>query len=169
MAVHVHPLLMVWAVVVWIATYLLASWLVAMTQRKTLVCWSVGIFGLTAVYLRTPSQVFRVAAVAVPAMLVGIACYASLYLSRPGPIIGLDEESAARLLVFGGASAIVAALELARLIGDLRFPLWGEARVMALVQRSRALGGLIHFTPAGRRFLRERFGATPSEFVRTLA
>lgn len=168
MAVHVHPLLMVWAVVVWAATYLLASWLVAMTQRKTLVCWSVSVFGLMAVYLRPPSQVFRIVQVAIPAMLVSIACYASLYLSRPAPIAGLDEQSAARLLVFCGAFVVIAGLELGRLVGDLRFPLWGEARVMALVQRSRALGGLIHFTPAGRRFLRERFDATPSEFVRTV-
>lgn len=169
MAEHVHPLPMVWAMVVWGATYLLASWLVAMTQRKMLVCWSVGIFGLMVVYLRAPSLLFRTAQVTIPAMLVSIACYASLYLSRPEPIVGLDQQSAARLLVFCGAFAIVGGLELARVIGDLRFPLWGEARVMALVQRSRALGGLIHFTPAGCRFLRERFGATPREFVRALA
>ena len=169
MAVQVHPLPMVWAVGVWVATYLLASWLVAMTQRKTLVCWSVGIFGLAVVYLRAPSRAFRAAQVMVPALLVSVACYASLYLARPEPITGLDEHSATRVAVVLGAFAGVAAVELLRLFGDLRFPLWGEARVMALVQRSRALGGLVHFTPAGRQFLRERFGATPREFVRAVA
>jgi hypothetical protein len=167
-AVQVHLIPVAWAVVVWVATYLLASWLVAMTQRSALVCWSVGIFGLAVVYLHAPTRGCRAAQVAVPALLVSLVCYASLYLSRPPPIGGLDHSSAARLVVLGGAFAVVAALELWRLFGDLRFPLWGEARVMALVQRSRALGGLIHFTPAGRKFLRERFGATPREFVRTV-
>lgn len=167
-ALQVHLFPVAWAVVVWVATYLLAGWLVAMTRRASLVCWSVGIFGFAVVYLYAPTRSFRAAQVAVPALLVSVVCYASLYLARPAPIGGLDQDTAARLVVLGGVFVVVAALELWRLLSDLRFPLWGEARVMALVQRSRALGGLIHFTPAGRKFLRERFGATPREFVRTV-
>lgn len=168
-AVQVHPLPLAWAVVMWVAVYLLASWLVAMSQHQTLVCWAVGIFGLAAVYLRAPSRALRALQVVVPALLVSAAMYASLYLAQPKPISGLDQQSVARLLLLAGSFALVAAFELLRLFVDLRFPLWGEARVMVLVQRSRALGGLVHFTPAGRKFLRERFGASPREFVRTVA
>jgi hypothetical protein len=63
---------------------------------------------------------------------------------------------------------IAAGLQGLRLFGDLRFPLWGEARMLALVERSRALGSRVHFTSAGRQLLRERFGATPREFLRSL-
>jgi hypothetical protein len=47
-----------------------------------------------------------------------------------------------------------------------RYPLWGEARVMAQVQRSQATGATIIFTALGRSFLRDRFGVTPGEFTR---
>jgi hypothetical protein len=65
----------------------------------------------------------------------------------------------------------VAAVTLGRLLGilrDVHLPLWGEARVLARVQRSAVTGALIFFTPAGRTFLHDRFNATPGEFVRML-
>jgi hypothetical protein len=64
----------------------------------------------------------------------------------------------------------VALLTVWRILGLLRerrFPLWGEARVLATIQRTRATGALIFFTTLGKTFLRERFGATPGEFLRT--
>jgi hypothetical protein len=84
------------------------------------------------------------------------------------PLVGLDQQPTARLTLVGLLFLAIATIEVGRMFGDLRFPLWGEARVLVCVQRFRALGGLIHFTPAGRAFLRERFGATPREFVRAV-
>jgi hypothetical protein len=85
---------------------------------------------------------------------------------RPPPIQGLDQDPASRAI----ATAIpVVALTLIQLFGVIRarrYPLWGEARVMAQVQRSQATGATTIFTALGRTFLRDRFGVTPGEFTR---
>jgi len=92
----------------------------------------------------------------------------SLFVLAPGLVPGLDrslETMAAAVLV------PVAAVTVWRLVSILRahrVPIWGEARVLALVQRSVASGALIFFTASGRAFLRERFNVAPGEFVRML-
>lgn len=168
MGVQIHPLALLGSVLVWIATYLCVCWLLVMAHRRSLVCWSIGLFGVAAVYLRAPSRALVAAQVFVPALLMAGTGYACLYLTHPMPLGGLDQRLTARLALAALIFLVIALVEGARIVGDLRFPLWGEARVLACVQRFHALGGLIHFTPSGRRFLRERFGATPREFVRAV-
>jgi hypothetical protein len=166
--VHVDALQLVWVVLTWIVLYQAARVALVIAHRESLVCWSVGPLGISAVYLRRPPAAWMAAQVGLPALVVGCAGYVGLFVLHPIPIGGLDLRPAARL----GAAALVglaaAALAGVRLLGDVRFPLWGEARVLAHVQRSRALGGLVLFTRAGRTFLRERYGATPREFLRAV-
>ncbi|HEY7780925.1 MAG TPA: hypothetical protein VIC85_12000 [Ktedonobacterales bacterium] len=166
-ALHVHALYLTGWVIIWLATYQLACWLVAAARREAPLCWIVGPLGISAVHLRAPSRGALLLELALPPVLVTAVCYASLYVIQPGPISGLAPTLAPRLAVVVLTLAVVGGWRVLRALGELRFPVWGEAGVLARVQRSRALGALVHFTPAGRDFLRDRFGATPREFLRT--
>ena len=161
-------LYVLWLIVLWLASYQVACWLVALAHRKALVCWSIGPFGVSVVYLREPPPAVLASQVTLPGVAVACASYLGLYALHPLQPASLDLLPLARLGTVLAAGATAAGLQAARVLTDLRFPLWGEARVLACVQRSRALGAMIHFTPAGRAFLRERFGASPREFLRAV-
>jgi hypothetical protein len=161
-------LYLVGVVVVLLATYQLAGWLVAHLHQRSLVCWSVGPLGVSAVYLRPPSLLSRVIEAAVPAAAVAGVSYLMLYQVAPSALLVALNVPLRRVGLLLISAALAAGLQGIRLFGDLCFPLWGEARMLALVERSRTLGSRVHFTPAGRQLLRDRFGATPHEFLRAM-
>jgi hypothetical protein len=161
-------LYLVGLVVLWFTTYQAACWLVALIHSKTLVCWSVGPFGVSAVHWREPAPGLLLIQVTLPGLAVACVGYASLYAVYAGWSAALTSLSVARVGVAAALGVVASALQVLRILADRRFPLWGEARVLAFVQRSRALGSLIHFTPTGRAFLRERFDATPREFLQAV-
>jgi hypothetical protein len=148
-----------------LAAYQVACWLVLLMPRRSLIGWSVGPFGIAAIALGKPSRPVLLAQFVAPVFALAGVSYAALYLAHLWPLDSADQRPAARALTTLAALAIGAALQGLRLAGDLRFPIWGDARVLATVQRSRALGGIVLFTARGRAYLRERFGATPREFL----
>ncbi len=162
----IHPLYLMIVIVLWLAAYHVAYWMVAIVRDPSLICWSVGPFGVTVVSLGQPSRRQVVLQLTIAAVVLASLAYTSLYLITPQPIPGLSHALTMQII----AVAIpVGVVTLARLIGimrDHRSPLWGEARVLTGVQRSLATGAHIYFTPVGRAFLRERFDATPHEFLR---
>ena len=167
MNVHINPIYLTGVILAWFAVYHLAYALIAIARDRSLVCWSIGPLGISAITLREPPARQVLAQFMFAALAVAGATYASLYLLEPPPIAGLRQAVSAQLIA---VLIPVALLTLWRLLGILRerrFPLWGEARVLASIQRSRATGALIVFTTLGRAFLRERFGATPGEFLHT--
>jgi hypothetical protein len=52
---------------------------------------------------------------------------------------------------------------------DLRYPLWGEARILCSLQFLRASWASIHFTPFGLSYLRDHFGSSPSELLQVFS
>jgi hypothetical protein len=164
--VQVNLEVLVSAVVVWWLAYHLVYWLCALTRDPSLVAWSLGPLGITIVALREPSFGQRLLQLALAGSALAAVVYASLYVVHPAPIVGLHRTPADEALT---VLIPVVAFTLARLLiiaRERRFPLWGEARVMAAVQRSRATGAIVFFTATGRTYLRERFGTTPHEFLR---
>jgi hypothetical protein len=148
----------------WLLVYN-AVYRLAALGNPSLVCWSVGPLGVTAVPLREPSLGHRLWQLALAALALAVLAYASLFLLRPPPILGLDQSLSGRALAVLIPVVVFTVWRLVGIVRERRFPLWGEARVMTSVQRGIATGAIIFFTPAGRTFLRERFGATPSEFL----
>lgn len=166
MDISIQPLYLLVVVVLWVVAYHVSYWLVAIAREPSLVFWSVGPFGVSVVALREPPVRRLVAQLGVAAVVLAGIAYGTLFLLNPPPIAGLDRTLAGEL----AAVAIpVAAISLSRVLGiayERRHPLWGEARVLTGAQRSLATRSRIYFTTAGRAFLRERFGATPHEFLR---
>jgi hypothetical protein len=164
--IQINVLFLISVVVIWLLVYHITYWLTETLNDSSLVCWSVGPLGLSSVSLREPRMSRLLWQFLISGLVLGAVAYACLFALRPPPILGLEQDPASRAVA---AAIPVAALTLIQLVGVIRarrFPLWGEARVMALVQRSRATGAIIVFTALGRAFLRDRFGATPGEFTR---
>ena len=165
MTVHIHTLYFVAVVALWLAVYHLTYWLTAIAREPSLVCLGVGPLGVTVVSLRQP-PILRVAAqLAVAACVLAAIVYANLYLVTPAPIAGLNHAFAQETIGVGLPVVVATATRLLFVLRDRRYPLWGEAGVLARVQRSLATGSRVYFTSAGKTFLRERFGATPREFL----
>ncbi|HUY75314.1 MAG TPA: hypothetical protein VMV29_00985 [Ktedonobacterales bacterium] len=167
-SVHINLLYLLAVALGWALVYYVVYAATAIARDSSLICWGVGPLGLTVVTLRRPAG--RQLALQFASAGLALACVAdvSLFLTHPGPITGLSETVGAEL---GVIALIVALATGARALANLRarrFPLWGEARVLAAVQRSVATGAVLFFTPTGRVFLRERFGATPGEFIQTM-
>ncbi len=148
-----------------LAAYQVACWMMLLLPRQSLIGWTVGPFGIGAIALGTPSRRVRVAQIVAPVLVLAGVSYADLYLAHPWALARVDHRPAARALATLAALLVGAALQALRFAGEVRFPIWGDARVLATVQRSRALGGIVLFTARGRAYLRERFGATPREFL----
>ncbi|HEU5348182.1 MAG TPA: hypothetical protein VFU63_06185 [Ktedonobacterales bacterium] len=166
MSIHINPIYLTGVILAWFAIYHLAYALIAITRDRSLVCWSIGPLGISAVTLREPPISQVVAQLICAALAVAGTSYASLYLLTPPPIAGLEQTLSGQLVAMAIPVALLTLWRLLGIVRERRFPLWGEARVMASIQRSRASGALIVFTTLGRNFLRERFGATPGEFLR---
>jgi len=163
---QINPEYLATVVLLWLVVYHLVYWLTALTRDPSLVAWSLGPFGLSVVALREPPARQRLLQLALAGLTLAALVYTTLYLVHPGPIAGLDLAPSDRALTVLAPVAALTLWRLLMILRERRFPLWGEARVMAVIQRSRATGAIIFFTRGGRSFLRERFGATPHEFLR---
>jgi hypothetical protein len=165
---EIHVLALIWLVAVWLITFQTLSALMLQLHARSLVAWSVGIFGVSAIYLRRPNVVLRFLQLALP--LAGAGAITYVLLSEPitPPVTGLPDTHIAHLWLATGATLILGFPRLIGAYAELRFPLWGEAGIVDRVARNRALGSAIYFTAMGRAYLRDRFGATPGEFLQTV-
>ncbi len=166
MGIHINPLYFTSVIILWIVTYHVAYWLVALARDSSLVFWSVGPFGISVVSLREPPARRILAQLGVAAGALTVVAYTSLFVVNPPPIAGLGRGASAQAVAVAIPVAVVTVARLIAIVRDRRYPLWGEARVLTSAQRSLATRARIYFTPTGRAFLRDRFGATPNEFLR---
>ncbi len=165
---HINLLSLALMIVVWLIVYHGVYWALAIARNPSLICWGVGPFGLIVIALRQPGRGLRLAQFVAAGLALASVADVSLFVARPEPITGLDQSPLSELGVVFAVVALATLLRLAANARLRRFPLWGEARVLAGVQRNIARGAVLIFTPLGRAFLRERFNATPNEFIQTM-
>src|SRR6266702_1815041 len=63
---------------------------------------------------------------------------------------------------------LTSTLDFMNALRDLRYPLWGEARILRSMQLLRTTWASIHFTPFGLSYLRDRFGSSPTDLLQVL-
>ncbi|HLY31254.1 MAG TPA: hypothetical protein VKQ36_09505 [Ktedonobacterales bacterium] len=165
---HINLFYLVLVTLGWVLVYQAIYWALAIVRDPSLICWGVGPFGLIIVTLRKPGPGLRLIQLVAAGLALASVADASLFLARPGPITGLSQTPLAELGVVALVVALATGVRLLANVRMQRFPLWGEARVLATVQQNVARGAILVFTPLGRAFLRERFGATPGEFIQTM-
>ena len=166
MGIQVNPLFFASALLAWVVIYHVVYSLIAIVRDGSLICWSVGLLGISIVQLEEPPLRQLLAQVATAALALATTVYVTLFVLQPGPIAGLGSSVRVRAVAIVLPVVVIVGSHLLALLRERHFPLWGEARVLARVQRSLATGGVVIFTPAGRLFVRQRFDATPGEFLR---
>lgn len=168
MDLQVHTLQLFEFLILWLALHEGTYLLLGMLRRRTLVCWSIGFLGAATTYIRAPGRLFALLQLLLPAILAAGFLRFSLFAVSPGPIENLPHGLLAQALTVIFSFLFTSAIRALLLLRDWRYPLWGEALVMRNLSWSRATGAFVYFTAFGRAFVRDRFQATPREFLQTL-
>ena len=151
---------------IWMILCELTHVLVLLWRHEPLVGWAVSPFGLTLMSLREPSllsiwlDVVCPACVSIGVLMVGLFSPLSPIKYAAEPIIKVG------VIVCG--VLLASAADLINALRDLRYPLWGEARILRTMQLLRTNWSQIHFTPFGYSYVRTRFGSNPSELLQLL-
>jgi hypothetical protein len=164
----VHPAELTTVILLWILAYALTYLLVSSLRADPLIGWSIGPFGISTIFLREPSWPYRLLQLFLPAIVAALVMDLGLFHLTPPPIPSLPHTPAAEVPIAVLSGLAVSSGSIRRIVRDLRYPLWGEARMLHTLHHVRSLGGKVFFTAFGRIYVREAFGTTPQDFLQAL-
>jgi hypothetical protein len=154
-------------VILWIILCECARMLATVLRNDPLIGWAVGPLGISTLFVSEPSIVFILFNALFPAAISACVLYFGLFTALPSPIF-LPHHLFVETLVICGGVILTCTGDFLDVVRDLRYPLWGEARVLRSIQLLRASWATIHFTPFGLSYLRDHFGSSPTELLRAL-
>ncbi len=157
------PLLVAY-VFIWLFLVACARLLVRVYRHDPLVGWAVGPLGVSTVYLSEPSPFFILFSALFPAVVSVVILFFEFFSVLPSPLV-LPNNLLVNILVIVIGVLLTSTLDFLDALRDLRYPLWGEARVLRNIQLLRASWASIHFTPFGMAYLREHFGSSPTDLL----
>jgi hypothetical protein len=155
-------------VLIWITLVGCARILVRMYRNDPLVGWAVGPLGLSTLYLSEPSPVFILFNALFPAVVSAFVLYIGLFTALPSPL-ALPSNPLVEILVVTIGVLITCTVDFLAAMRDLRYPLWGEARILRNIQLMSASWASIHFTPFGLSYLRDHFGSNPTDLLQSFS
>lgn len=155
-------------VLLWIILVECARILVRVLRNDPLVGWAVGPLGVSTLYLSEPSPMFILFNALFPAVVSAFVLYIELFTALPSPL-ALPNTPLVKILVITVGVLLLSTGDFFDALRDLRYPLWGEARILRSIQLLRASWATIHFTPFGLLYLRERFGSEPTDLLQSFS
>ena len=153
---------------IWIILVECARILVRVYRNDPLVGWAVGPLGVSTLYLSEPSPVFILFNALFPAVVSAFVLYLGLFTALPSPLT-LPSNPLVEILVITIGVLITSTVDFLDAMRDLRYPLWGEARILRSIQLLRASWASIHFTTFGLTYLREHFGSNPTDLLQSFS
>jgi hypothetical protein len=164
-SVHITNILgLIGFLVLWIILFESAHMLVSLLRHDPLIGWAIGPLGVTTLFLREPSIFYILLNAFFPALVSGAVLYLGLFTDVPAPI-ALPRSPLIEIVVVAAGVLITSTGDAVNAMRDLRYPLWGEARILRSIQFLRASWATIHFTPFGLSYLRDTFGSTPTDLL----
>ncbi len=154
-------------VILWLGLVECSKILLKAFRNDPLIGWAVGPLGISTLFLCEPSTRFILFNALFTTFVSGVILYLGLFTSLPSPLL-LPHSLLVTLTVLILGVLITSLGDWINALRDLRYPLWGEARVLRNIQYLRASWASIHFTPFGLSYLREHFGSNPTELLRAL-
>jgi hypothetical protein len=154
-------------VLLWIVLVECARMLVRVLRNEPLVGWAVGPLGVSTLYLSEPSPLFILFNALFPAVVSACVLYIGIFTSFPSPVV-LPHTPLVEILVIVIGVLLTSMGDFLDALRDLRYPLWGEARILRSIQLLRASWTTIHFTPFGLSYLRDHFGSNPTDLLQAL-
>lgn len=168
MHVHITSLLgLIGFVVLWLVLVECTKLLLKAFRNDPLIGWAVGPFGVSTLFLSTPSARFILLSTTFQTLASGAILYLGLFTGLPSPL-SLPHNALVILFVVTIGALLTSIGDWITALRDLYFPLWGEARILRNIQSLRASWATIHFTPFGLSYLREHFGSNPTELLQAL-
>ena len=152
-------------ILLWFVLVECARMLVRVLRNEPLIGWAVGPLGVSTLYLSEPSPLFILFSVLFPAGVSAFVLYVGLFTSLPSPAV-LPHTPLVEILVVVGGVILTSTGDFVDALRDLRYPLWGEARILRSIQLLRASWATIHFTPFGLSYLRDHFDSNPTDLLR---
>lgn len=151
--------------VLWIALFQCSKILISLLRSNPMIGWAIGPLGISALFLSEPSIPLILFDALVPAAVSACVLYIGLFTDLPSPL-ALPHHPLIEALVMIIGVLLTSTGDFLSALRDLRYPLWGEARILRNIQLLRASWASIHFTSFGLSYLREQFGANPTELLR---
>ena len=153
----------IWLFLVWCAKIL-----VRLYRNGPLVGWAVGPLGLSTLYLSEPSPVFILFNALFPAIVSALVIYLFLFTTVPSPL-SLPDNPLVEIVVITIGVLITSTVDFVDAMRDLRYPLWGEARILRNIQLMSASWASIHFTQFGLAYLHEHFSSNPADLLQAFS
>jgi hypothetical protein len=151
-------------VILWIVLVECARMLVRAVRNEPLIGWAVGPLGVSTLYLSEPSPLFILFNALLPAVVSACVLYIGLFTSLPSAVV-LSHNPLVEILVIAIGVLLTSTGDFLDALRDLRYPLWGEARILRSIQLLRASWASIHFTSFGLSYLRDHFGSNPTDLL----
>jgi hypothetical protein len=149
--------------VLWLTLFECAHILTTLLRRGPLIGWAISPFGVTLMCLHEPSLFYLWLNVLCPAFVSGSVLYLGLFTSLSP--LALPRGPLVEILVITAGVLFTSTTDFLNALRDMRHPLWGEARILRNIQNLRATWARIYFTPFGYSYVRDRFGANPTELL----
>ncbi len=154
-------------VILWLGLVECTKFLLKAFRNDPLIGWAVGPLGISTLFLCEPSARFILFSALFPTLISGGILYLGLFTGLPSPLL-LPHSLLVTVTVLILGILVTSLGDWINALRDLRYPLWGEARILRNIQSLRASWASIHFTPFGLSYLREHFGSNPTELLRAL-
>ncbi len=148
----------------WIVLFECSHLLVAFLRDDPLLGWAIGPLGLSTLSVYEPTTLYILLDALLPALVSGSVLYIGLFTSLATPI-AIPRHPLIEIVVVAIGVLITSTRDFAIALRDLRYPLWGEARILRSIQFLRASWSTIHFTPFGLSYLRDHFGFNPTDML----
>ncbi len=166
-SIHITNLLgLVGFLVVWIVLFECAHLLIMPLRNGPLIAWAISPLGVTAMFLQEPSTPYIWLNVFFPALISGGVVYFGMFSSL-APIT-LPHTLLIEIAVVVVGILLSSTIDFVLALRDMRYPLWGEARILRSIQYMRASWASIHFTTFGLTYLRDHFGSSPRDLLQAL-
>ena len=166
--IHITSMLgLVGFVVLWLCLVKGTKILLKAFRNDPLIGWAVGPFGISTLFLSTPSARFILLSTTFQTLISGVILYLGLFTGLPSPLL-LPRNPLLIIAVLVLGSLLASLGDWVAALRDLYFPLWGEVRILHNIQRLRSSWATIHFTPFGLSYLREHFSSNPTELLQAL-
>ena len=150
--------------ILWIVLFVCAHMFVALLRNNPLIAWAISPLGVTTLFLHEPSTLYLLLDATFPALVSAGVLYIGLFTSIASPV-AFPRHPLIELVVIVGGVLLVSTRDFVNLLRDLRYPLWGEARILRSLQFLRASRATIRFTSFGLSYLRDHFGFSPAEIL----
>lgn len=166
-SIHIlNPLGLCLLLFLWIVLSRCTHVLVMVIKHEPLIGWGIGPLGVTVMAVHEPATWYIWFTVACPALVSSTILYVGLF-TELSPI-ALPYPPVTQVVILVCGVILASSGDIINALRDLRYPLWGEARILRNMRWLRATSARIHFTPFGYTYLIDHFHTNPTELLQTL-